>query len=193
MTTTGHNSGVAGDQLRAFIERMTVHDLIAAFDATEVWRPIAGYPGYEVSSWGKVKGKRVGVLQSVTSRGYHFVTLSHEGVPKVARVARLVAETFLGPQPFEGAHAAHSDGNKDNNRVSNLRWATAHDNQADVTRHGNRTRGSMVFGARLQEDDIPKIRERISNGERYPIIAADYSVSTSTISLIKLRRIWDHV
>jgi hypothetical protein len=194
--TTVSAAGIARDQLKSIverIERLTASDLIALYDQTEVWRPIADYPGYEVSSWGRVSGKRVEILVAGKTEGYHHVSLSRDGEVTTVRVAHLVARAFIGPPPFEGAHAAHNNGDTDNNRVSNLRWATALDNQADVDRHGNRVKGSAVHGARLTEGDIPNIRRRAAAGERYADIAADFGVSISTVSLIKLGKIWCHV
>lgn len=187
---------VAGEELRAFVERYdapTLYDLIAAMDDVECWRPVLGASGYFVSSWGRIKGKRVGILKENESKGYRYVSLSVDGVTTTNRVPKIVLEAFVGPRPFPEAQAAHGDGDKSNNRLSNLRWATARDNQADVDRHGNRCRGSDVCGAVLSEGDIPKIRSRIKAGHSCTEIAGDYDVSVSTISLIKRNRIWKHV
>jgi hypothetical protein len=44
------------------------------------------------------------------------------------KIARLVAEAFHGPPPFDGAVAMHVDENAANNRPSNLRWGTQKEN-----------------------------------------------------------------
>lgn len=183
MTGPGHNSGPAG---------MSVADLLALFDREEIWRRISGYPGYEVSSWGGVRGPR-GTLAPVQSGDYQIVSIGDGQVWRTARVHKLVVDAFLGDPPFDGAIAAHNDGDSCNNRASNLRWTTPLDNQADRDRHGTRIRGSEVFGAKLHEDDIPLIRRRIAAGERYKTIAEDFGVSISTISLIKRDAIWRSV
>lgn len=184
---------VSGAQLRAFIERIErVSDMLSAWDDVETWRRVADYPAYEVSSWGRVRrGSRV--LKTGLSHGYQIVTLSQGSNVRTAKVHRLVADAFLGRPPFDGALVAHNDGDQANNRVSNIRWASALENQADRIRHSSRVLGSQVFGAKLSEDDIPNIRARIANGEGYPSIAKAYGVSVSTISLIKLQRTWTHV
>ena len=177
----------------ANFETMTVSDLLNYFDRVEVWRPIVGYPGYEVSSWGNVRGKRVGLLKPSISKGYRHLSLSHEGLVKTEHIYRLVALAFIGPPLFDGAEIAHTDGDSSNDYASNLRWTNALDNQADVERHGNRCKGSMVYGAVLSEEHIPSIKKRALSGELYKYIAGDYGVSISTISLIKLGKIWRHV
>lgn len=163
--------------------------MIAAFDAVEEWRPVAECAGYEVSSWGSARGPR-GRLKPGYVRGYAVVSTSIAGKVTTRRIHRMVAEAFLGAPPFADAIVAHNDGDSKNNKVSNLRWASARENQADRNRHDRRCRGSAVYGAKLTEADIPIIRNRIDRGERYPSIANDFGVSVSTISLISRQRIW---
>lgn len=170
----------------------TVAEIVSAWEADEVWRTVLGWPNYAVSSHGRVRGPRT-ILSPAITRGYCVVTLMRDGVAKNRKVHSLVMEAFVGPPPFSGAMVAHNDGDQTNNRVSNLRWASAKENQADRTRHGTHIRGSEVRGAKLTERDIPTIRARISAGELYASIAQDFAVSVSTISLIKRNVIWGHV
>lgn len=170
----------------------SVSAMLAYWDQFETWVTIERHPDYQVSSWGNVRrGDRI--LRPGKAARYWVVSLSTDGKTITARIHRLVIEAFIGVAPFDGAIAAHNDGNTANNRVINLRWASALENQADRIRHGTRTRGSEVFGAKLVEDSIPLIRRRIADGERYPAIAKDFGVSISTISLINRQRIWTHV
>lgn len=170
---------------------LSVADLIASFDRSEVWRPVLGWPGYEVSSWGDVRrfGKR---LKPASISRYPYVSLSRNGRRQTTRIHHLVALAFLGSPPFEDAIVAHNDGVPSNTRASNLRWASARENQSDRVRHNTRCRGSKVFGAKLSEEQIPVIRQRIAAGERYQDIGDDFGVSIHTICLIKKNRIWKH-
>lgn len=61
------------------------------------------------------------------SCGYMIVTLCHEGVRKNKRVHRLLLEAFV-PNPSNKAHVNHIDGNKLNNSLDNLEWATPKEN-----------------------------------------------------------------
>lgn len=171
---------------------LSVGALLDIFDRHETWRVNPRYPSYEVSSWGRVRrGEKI--LRPVKTGRYWVLSLSEGGNVRLVRVHRLVIETFIGPPAFDGAITAHNDGNTDNNFASNLRWASALENQADRVRHRTRTRGSAVVGSKLKEDAIPEIRRRIASGDRFPIIARDFGVSISTISLINRNRIWAHV
>jgi hypothetical protein len=160
----------------------------------EVWLPVRGYEGYyTASNLGSIRRLGGDTLMPSQSDGYLRVSLSRQGLVRNHRVHVLVLTAFCGPPPFEGAQAAHNDGNPLNCRLTNLRWATPVENQADVERHGRRCKGVEVFGAVLDEARVRQIRERIASGERNPSIAADFGVSISTIHLIRHDRIWRHV
>jgi len=168
----------------------------ATDDRPEVWMPVLGYSGlYEVSNWGQCR--RLGsakVLKPVDDgSGYYFVSLSANGVVENHRIHRLVLIAFCGREPFDGAIAAHNDGVPHNCRLTNLRWATPVENQADRIRHGTHCKGADVFGAKLDDTSVEAIRCRLRSGERNKPIAQDYGVSISTVHLIRHNRIWRHV
>lgn len=160
----------------------------------ELWLEVSGFPDYEVSNLGRVR--RVGseaVLKPSRTHGYLHVSLCRESRAETIRVHVAVLSAFCGQAPFPGAHAAHNDGDKENCRLTNLRWATPVENQKDVERHGRRCRGEIVFGAKLSEQSVRKIRELINAGFRNPPIARQFGVTISTIHLIRHRKTWRHV
>lgn len=176
-------------------EPMTVADLIHSWSQHETWRDVEGFPGYSVSSWGQIKGPRGHVLvqSNNTTGGYAFVSLSYADGTTTKKVHPLVARAFLGPPPFEGAEVAHNDGNRANNAISNLRWATRVENHADKERHNTKPFGEKIFGVKLRAEDIPAIRRELSAGKRYAEIAERYGVSKDTIALIYRNKIWRSV
>lgn len=160
----------------------------------EVWLPVPGYEGrYSVSNLGRVRGPRAYLSWSAKGRYAHVSLVASDKSIKTHRVHVLVLTAFCGPRPFPGAHAAHNDGDRANNALTNLRWASAVENQADVERHNRRCKGEDVFGAVLTEKAVLEIRARIAGGERNRPIAEDYGVSISTIHLIRHNRIWRHI
>lgn len=160
----------------------------------EVWLPVVGYEClYEVSNHGRIRNRHDCFLLPSETNGYLHVSLSKDGRIITSRLHVIVLTAFCGPPPFEGAQGAHNDGCKKNCRLTNLRWATAVENQADVERHGNRCKGEDVFGAILDAEKVKKIRSRIASGERNRPIADDFGVSISTIHLIRHNKVWRHV
>lgn len=99
------------------------------FLATVEWKPVAGYPNYEISSDGHIKGlKRNRILNPKPDRtGYVLVCLSNKAGVKRLLVHRLVAEAFL-PR-IEGHNIVHhKDANRSNNKLENLEWTTQQNN-----------------------------------------------------------------
>lgn len=101
----------------------------------EEWRDIAGYEGlYKVSNLGRVmrvKGspgaRSDRVLKTGRDRyGYPRVNLYCGGKAAFRYVHRLVAVAFLTGEVKR--EVDHIDGNKTNNNVENLRWATSAEN-----------------------------------------------------------------
>lgn len=97
-------------------------------DNKEVWKAIQGFDGwYYVSTFGNVlslKQKEPAVLKPQnTGKGYYYVDL--EG--RQYKIHRLVASAFL-TNPDKKPVVHHRDGNKHNNRLENLEYATYKEN-----------------------------------------------------------------
>lgn len=107
---------------------------------TEEWQTIEGFPLYEVSSLGRVRsyatGKERELRGGVSGSGYRNVGLgSHASGIKYYGVHRLVALAFHG-QPKSDQVVRHLDGDRLNNKASNLAWGTVSENMFDKVRHG---------------------------------------------------------
>lgn len=88
--------------------------------------PVLNYEGeYEVDTLGNVFSLKRNKALKATDFGskYLQVTLCKNGIPKVVKVHRLVAEAFI-PNPNGLPQVNHKDENKHNNVVSNLEWCT---------------------------------------------------------------------
>lgn len=98
----------------------------------ERWRPIRGFPGYEVSDHGRVKslareyhyGSHDDMILAQGDRhGYRCVTLFRDGKRHYKSVHRLVADAFI-PNPDMLPIVNHKDETRSNNRADNLEWCT---------------------------------------------------------------------
>lgn len=119
--------------------------------APERWAELGG--GYSVSSYGRVIGPR-GELKYYDAQGYKIVRVN-----KVRHsVHRLVASAFI-PNPDNKPIVNHIDGDRSNNNIDNLEWATALENNMHgiyISPVGNRPRCKVKC---------------VETGEEYPSIS----------------------
>lgn len=95
----------------------------------EIWKPVKGFEGYyEVSNKGRVlrilkDGTTSLRLGNLDKKGFVRVTLSVDDLNKKkwCFMQRIVAQHFL-ENPEGLPLVIHKDGDKTNNRVSNLKW-----------------------------------------------------------------------
>lgn len=98
----------------------------------EKWRDIEVTNGkHQVSDKGRIRNKKTGqvIKPYLNENGYFVVGFynSKKGFAVHHKVHRLVAEAFL-PNPGNKRTVNHKDGNKQNNCLKNLEWATHGEN-----------------------------------------------------------------
>ena len=135
----------------------------------EAWRPVAGFPGYEISDRGRVRSlarrnrqgamRRERILKTDRTRtGYLLVRLARDGVKHAHTVHSLVLSAFRGSRP-EGCQTRHLNGVRDDNRVENLQWGTQQENRADQKLHGTGIQGQRNPKARFTVVDAERISD----------------------------------
>lgn len=110
--------------------------------SSEVWKDIIGYEGlYQVSNLGRVRSydkvikmsdgrvrhDKGRLLKTSIVRNYKCITLYHNNKSKSFKIHRLVATAFI-PNPYDLPQVNHIDEDKLNNRIENLEWVTALEN-----------------------------------------------------------------
>jgi hypothetical protein len=185
---------------------------LALDNPTEEWRPIPGSVGYEVSSLGRLRSidrdvsyttadgrtitrhhqERILKLTAGKKTKYFYASLGRYGGNIL--VHRAIALAFHGEPPTAKHHAAHDNGDRQDNRPGNVHWKTPVENEADKLRHGRRYQGTDHHLNKLSEDDVRTIRQRLAVGYRIQTaLAREYGVDRSTIGKIGERRIWKHL
>ena len=167
----------------------------------ESWKAVPFDPRYEVSNIGRVRDALTGKVKKLSRRpdGYLVATLRLGPCKwKTHLVHRLVLLTFVGAPPTEGRQGAHWDGDKANNAVNNLRWATQSENNLDKKRHGTFTSprhyGEKNPKAKLTPDKVRAIRRlRQEEARSLRWLSREFGVAPHSIRMIILRKHWAHV
>jgi len=165
-------------------------------EITEKWRFLNGYEDKylvtidgDVFSLPRLRGSRRSLLKlkpGNDSRGYLSIKLPD----RMKRVHRIVAETFI-QNPHGKKCVNHKDGQKLNNHVSNLEWATHSENNKHaysfglkkMTEIGKKSLRSKRIKERILNDgDCANIIEnRKLTNRRYDLIAKEFDVSPMTV------------
>ncbi len=166
----------------------------------EVWQNIAGFEGlYQISNFGRVKSlsrkgrpKEIFLKQTKDKHGYLMVCLCKNSIPYTKRIHSLVAN-HLVPNPNDSPVVNHLNGIKTDNKVENLEWVTAAQNQQHSFRMGLQKmgKGSENPNAILTLEQVKEIR-RLYVPTKYSQrrLAKEFNVSRSCIDDIVTNRNW---
>lgn len=185
---------------------------------TELWKDIKGFEGaYQVSSLGRVRSldRKVRNKNGFSSKKASFITPHWRGretkgkSPKTNplrymsvglwekkkqynfTVHRLVALAFI-PNPQEKPEVNHIDGNRENNKASNLEWCTRQENVEHAIKSGlHMPYGEDHHGAKLNWEKVKEIREKyVPRKYSQHRLAREYGVNQDTIHSVVNNLTW---
>lgn len=115
------------------------------------------------------------------------------GKNKPTLVHRLVAVAFLGPIP-DGQEVNHLDGNKANNRASNLEYVTRKGNMAHAQRIGIwDNRGELNGQATVTQDQILLAYRMVESGITRKDAAAAVGIPRDLLNKVTAGTKWKHL
>lgn len=125
------------------------------------WKQLRDY-NYEISINGDIRNKTTGriIKQRMQKEGYLLIDLKipsiefGKNVNKTFRTHRIIAEVFLGANPY-GWEVDHINKVRNDNRVENLRWMNKSENSS------NRTYSFILM------DDIKRIIDLYNQGDDF--------------------------
>lgn len=170
-------------------------------EQTEAWKAIPGYESYAVSDQGRVmriargNGTRPGHILKPQRNGYGYrhVGLYREGSCKTITIHTLVMLAFVGPRP-EGMEVNHIDGDKTNNRLSNLEYVTPQENILHAVRVLEKGIGESAGRAKLTEAQVKAVRaEYDGKPGSCAKLARKYGVHHTTMQAVLNRQSWTHI
>jgi hypothetical protein len=168
------------------------------------YKQIEGYSSYRVGDDGSVwslginpnypRNQWFQLATSPDKDGYRKVILCEKGKPRRhARVNVLVLEAFRGLRNADQL-SAHNDGDRSNNALTNLRWATQIENLKDREQHGTLLKGEKHPSSKITATEVIEIRHAYQAGTGKPTeLAQKYNLSKAGIWAIIYRRTWKNI
>ncbi len=159
-------------------------------------KDIPGYEGkYSINEngdiWSHTKktNKKGGLYMKtkITSAGYKSLQLSKDGETKDTLIHRLLAEIFI-ENPNKKPTVNHRDGNKLNNNIDNLEWATYSENNQHAMSTG--LNGIRKLNT-IQIREIRRLREE--EKMQYKDIASKYNMGKTAIRYICIRKTYKDI
>lgn len=128
----------------------------------ELWKPLDGADNTFISSFGNVIRNGITIKPKLDSEGYLRVNVG--GEIRRDRVHRFVAKLFV-PNPFGKKIVNHKDGNKANNKASNLEWCTERENSLLAAKNGQFHGGKGKTAVTATNESTGEVQEFESQAE----------------------------
>lgn len=154
-----------------------------------MWKKIKEF-NYSINEKGEVRNDTTGNIKKATKNkqnGYLYVDLWENNQGHKKAVHRLIAEAFI-PNPYNKPTVDHADGNRTNNSIDNLRWATYSEQNSRFNTYGVRSEKIKVThyveerkkrgGGHVNWIDIDRIEYFNSVGD----VASHFNVNIGNIS-----------
>lgn len=154
----------------------------------EEFRDLQGFDNYQISNLGRIYSKKKRTclkVKKLGNSGYYQVRLSKDGKYIYKNLHRILAETFI-PNPNNYRTVNHINGNKLDNRISNLEWADDCTQQHQACLLGLKPTTQHI----LTEEEILDVYKRyFENNESIYSIAKLYNTRKQQIAkLVKGQR-----
>lgn len=154
---------------------------------------IPSVKGYRINRFGEIWSEvHSRFLTPKFRNGYPIFEFYVSGIRKRLYIHRILAELFI-PNPDNKAEVNHIDGNKTNNSLINLEWATHQENLQHAHRTGlikNLPRGERSHFAKLTESQVREIKRSVRSART---LAQVYGIAHQNIQKIKNGQSWAHV
>lgn len=201
--TINHRNMIVDDNRVVNLEWMTFNEnrkhrdtggtpVLDDSDIPELWRPVPGFDTYIASNKGSVAKM---MRPKVHDMGYLKIKIQYNSARKDFYMQRLVAEAWIDDLE-EDYIITHINGDRQDNRVSNIRVTT----QSEVINKSiekGRTiadqKGVNNGNAKIARADVYEIRRRYDRGEQPIKISQDYPIGNNMVSDIGRRKHWSHL
>jgi len=149
---------------------------------------------YFIDDLGNVYGKSKKLKTNQLHNGYRDVTIRFlDSSVKRILVHRLVALVYL-PNPENKPVVNHKDGDKANNKLENLEWASYKENNDHARANGYFSdEEGTAYSAVYTKEQIVRVCELLSEGRRDVDISRITGIPISTMYSIRSGKNWTHI
>lgn len=153
---------------------------------------------YTITTDGDVYSDNSGKMRTRNKAGTEYQIINFmkkDGTKKCYRLHRLVMMAFEPIPNPEEMEVNHKDGNKKNNKFSNLEWCTSSENQKHAIRTGLQKprRGEKSNFSKLTEEDVLEVYSLHEQGRSDADIAEKVKCSASNIHSILSGKSWKYL
>ena len=112
------------------------------------------FDNYAISNLGNIKNIKKGNILTpyLNTNGYLTYTFCQNGVKKTFKLHRLVALYFID-NPNNLPYVNHKDGDKTNNKVENLEWCTAKENDVHARSSGLKNQEKPIIAKNIETNE----------------------------------------
>jgi hypothetical protein len=166
-----------------------------------MWKTLKENDSFEISVDGEIRNAKTKMIKSLRlgARGYLRVTLykigdranDKERRGKTYDIHRLMATNFIDNNENKPV-VNHIDGNKLNNKVSNIEWCTVSENTQHAFDNGlgKPSKGESNGMAKISADDVRFIRQSTLKQKE---LGNMFGIQQTVVSRIIHRKLWKHI
>lgn len=155
-----------------------------------------GMTDYEVDTDGNIFGKHGKKIKPQLSKdGYYYFNQYLDGKMYHKRIHRVVCETFIS-NPEQKEFVNHIDGNKLNNKLTNLEWVTHSENLKHSYNLGlHDQKGTKNNRSKLNEQQVKDIRNLFDKKikKHSTILSQQFGVTRRTVERIIKGELWNQI
>ncbi len=157
---------------------------------------------YAISSYGRVRSYCKDVngipMKPVEFNGFLSISIRIAAKSKKFMIHKLVAYCFLPKKNDDQSVVTHLDWNPLNNHYSNLQWLTKKESITRMFKYlslksQKRPKKIQIVNAKINEDDVRKLKKMLEGGVRQNIIAKLFNISEMQVTRIKRGENWGHI
>ena len=183
---------------------MNIEDYILYPD--EIWKPLkleGIQTKYEISSYGRIKShyKNKIIKDYQINSGYRITCLYVDGKKYWKLIHRLVASTFIDIPVYltdygyteDDLEVNHKDGDKWNNKVSNLEWNTSSENKIHAYNTGLKRKGEDSPVSKYSNEQVILCCQLLEDNKPVRDIMKETLIDYGTIETILSGVQWKHI